>query len=248
MERDEHFQQGGADYAQHRPTYPAALANVLAELAPSRTLALDVGCGTGQLSVLLAEEFDYVVATDVSADQIANATARPQISYRVGAAEKLDIDDASADLIVVAQAAHWFDLPAFFAEATRVAAPDCVLALVTYGVMEIDGAPNERFQKFYWDEIGPYWPPERRHVETQYRDLPFPVGEMPAPQLAIERHWSLDDLMGYIGTWSATKQVRKVGAEALIAAAEAELRPLWGNGRLLVRWPIAMRIGRLNPR
>ncbi len=235
MERSKHFQQGGADYAQHRPTYPAALANLLAELAPSRGLAVDVGCGTGQLSTLLADEFDQVIATDVSSDQIENATARPQISYRVGAAERLDVADGGADLIVVAQAAHWFDLPAFYAEAARAAAPDCVLALVTYGVMEIDGAPNERFQKFYWDEIGPFWPPERRHVETRYPDLPFPVEEMPTPPLAIERHWSLDDLMGYIGTWSATKQVRAAGAEALIASAEAELRPLWGDELLVVR-------------
>lgn len=246
MERSEHFQQGGADYALHRPTYPAALAAVLAELAPARRLAVDVGCGTGQLSVLLADEFESVIATDVSADQIAHAAARPQISYRVGPAETLNAGDGVADLVVVAQAAHWFDLPAFYAEAARVAAPRGLLALVTYGVMEIEGAPNERFQRFYWDEIGPYWPAERRHVETQYRDLPFPVAEMPAPSLAIERHWSLDDLMGYIGTWSATRQARKAGAEAVIAAAERDLRPLWGDARLTVRWPIAMRVGRLN--
>lgn len=101
--------------------------------------ALDLGCGTGQLSVLLAGEFDRVTATDPSASQIASAGARGNIRYAIGTAEAIDLPPASLDLIVAAQAAHWFDLPAFYAEARRIAAPGAALALVSYGVPRLSG-------------------------------------------------------------------------------------------------------------
>jgi len=59
----DHFSQVAAGYAVHRPTYPAAVAALLAELAPRRDLAWDNGCGSGQLSVLLAGRFARVIAS-----------------------------------------------------------------------------------------------------------------------------------------------------------------------------------------
>lgn len=243
-----YFQKGGADYARRRPSYPPELAAALASLAPSRRHALDVGCGSGQLTAQLADHFEQVVGTDISKDQIAHAAERPNVSYRVEPAEQLGEAVGSVDLVVAAQAAHWFDLPRFYAEAARVARPGGVLALVVYGVMEIDGPPNDRFQEFYWNEIGPYWPAERRHVERGYADLPFPVEEMAAPPLAIERDWTFDDLMGYVATWSAMRQAEKLSATAIVDAAATDLEGLWGGAeqRWTVRWPISMRVGRLS--
>src|SRR5205807_118012 len=65
-----------------RPSYPAALVDFLARLAPETRLAWDAGCGSGQLSVLLAGPFDRVVATDASAEQIARAAPHPKVEYR----------------------------------------------------------------------------------------------------------------------------------------------------------------------
>ncbi|MBF3045820.1 methyltransferase domain-containing protein, partial [Pseudomonas aeruginosa] len=65
----DHFSTGSANYAAHRPTYPARLVDELAALCPGTRLALDCGCGTGQLTVLLAERFERVVGTDASAAQ-----------------------------------------------------------------------------------------------------------------------------------------------------------------------------------
>src|SRR3954471_1174634 len=131
----DHFSSRAADFAAYRPTYPPELVDYLASVCPTSNLALDCGCGTGQLAVLLADRFKRVIATDASAQQIENAEPRERVTYRVAPAERSGLPDASADLVVAAQAAHWFDQPAFYAEARRVGRPGAILALVTYGVM-----------------------------------------------------------------------------------------------------------------
>lgn len=72
-ERKNWFDQGGQAYARFRPEYPPALAAYLASLAPDTALAVDVGCGNGQLSKLLAAHFEAVAGFDPSEDQIAHA-------------------------------------------------------------------------------------------------------------------------------------------------------------------------------
>ncbi len=243
----DHFSETAPDYAAHRPTYPVALAEHLALLAPHRDLALDCGCGTGQLSVLLAAHFARVVATDASAAQIANAAPHPNVSYRVAPAEASGLAPGSVDLVTVAQAAHWLDLDAFYAEAARVARPGAALALVTYGVLHLDGAPGPVVDQFYRAIAGPYWPPERRHVEEGYRNLPFPVPDLPAPSLAITVSWMLADLLGYVETWSAVRALEAARGREPIEAFRGALAAAWGDPRTrrLVRWPLSLRIGRL---
>jgi len=160
----DHFSTRSAEYAAYRPTYPRALVDFLADAAPGTELALDCGCGTGQLSVLLGERFAHVVATDASEKQIENAEPHARVAYRVAPAEASGLGDSSADLVVAAQAAHWFDLPAFYAEARRVARPRGLVALVTYGIIEMDEPVDAVVKHFYWKVVGPYWPPERRRT------------------------------------------------------------------------------------
>ncbi len=243
----DHFSSVSASYAQHRPTYPPEVAKSLAELVPARHLTLDAGCGTGQFSVLLAEHFDRVLATDASAEQLARAPQHARIHYVCETAEKMSARDGSVNLIVAAQAAHWFALPAFYAEARRIAAAGAVIALITYSVLAIDDDINERFQRFYWHEVGLYWPPERRHVEAGYADMEFPFEELKAPEATIERLWSLDAFLGYVRTWTATQQAERRGAGHLIVAFERDMATLWGNPdqKRRITWPIAMRIGRV---
>src|SRR5690606_2582982 len=116
----DHFSSGSADYAAYRPTYPVALVDELAKISPGTRRALDCGCGTGQLSVLLAARFGEVLATDASAAQIAKASPRQGVTYRVALAQDSGLPDASVDLVTVAQAAHWLDLESFYAEVRRV--------------------------------------------------------------------------------------------------------------------------------
>jgi ubiquinone/menaquinone biosynthesis C-methylase UbiE len=241
----DHFSAASENYAAYRPTYPRQLIDELANICPGLSLALDCGCGSGQLSVLLKDRFDRVVATDASAAQIEMAQHREGVTYRVALAEDCGLPDHSADLITVAQAAHWLDLDSFYNEARRVARPNAVIALVTYGVLHLEGPLDAIVQRFYHQTIGPYWPTERRHVEDGYRNLPFPFEENQLPAMNMEASWTLEDLLGYVSTWSAVKVAEKTLRFSPVTALEEELRTLWGDleTRRLVTWPLSTRVG-----
>lgn len=241
------FDRGGEAYARFRPGYPDQLAEFLASLVPARNLAVDVGCGNGQLTRQLARHFAAVVGVDASADQIANAVADARIRYRCAPAESLPVADGSVGLIAAAQAAHWFDLPAFYAEVRRVALPGGILALISYGVMKLEPALEQRFSRFYAHEIGPFWPAERQLVDAGYATLDFPFAELAAPPLTIEVEWDLPQLLGYLSTWSAVRRARDSGHEDLLRAFADDFAAIWGDQRRRrsLAWPIAMRLGRL---
>lgn len=236
------FEGGGQAYAAFRPEYPPELAAHLAGLAPGRGLALDAGCGSGQLTVQLAGHFERVIGVDPSADQLAHAARHDRVSYLCAPAEAIPLD-VRADLITAAQAAHWFDLPAFYAEARRLAAPEAVIALVSYGVLRLDPELDAPFARFYRDGIGPYWPPERALVDGGYRGIDFPFAELPAPALSITRDWDLAGFLGYLSTWSAVRRAREAGQEHIPSAFADEIATLWGPGPRRVTWPLNARIG-----
>ncbi|MCY1288792.1 malonyl-acyl carrier protein O-methyltransferase BioC [compost metagenome] len=241
------FDQGGQAYARFRPEYPPELAAYLASIAPDTVLAVDIGCGSGQLTRLLAAHFSLVVGFDPSEDQITHATPQENIHYGCAQAEDLPLLSRSASLITAAQAAHWFDLPRFYAEVRRVAESNAILALISYGVPRLDGDLGARFEQFYWHEIGPYWPAERKLVDSGYATIDFPFTEMEGPSIAIHRQWCLDEFLGYISTWSAVRSARESGREDLLHRFAADIAERWGAPptRHSINWPINMRIGRL---
>ncbi|MGO1948901.1 MAG: class I SAM-dependent methyltransferase [Mycobacteriaceae bacterium] len=239
---------GGAEYATFRPSYPTQVSSFLADIAPGTDLAIDVGCGTGQLSVQLADYFERVAGFDPSESQISAASPHPNIAYEVASAENLPVADGTADLVTAAQAAHWFTLPDFYAEARRVGRDGAVIALVSYGILRIfDPDVQERFGRFYYDEIGPYWDPERRYVDEGYRTMPFPFEEVGAPELSIDADLDREEFLGYIGTWSAVRKAEREGRSDLFQNFSADIVDIWGdNGRpRQVSWPVAVRVGRL---
>ncbi|ALB62527.1 SAM-dependent methyltransferases [Cronobacter condimenti 1330] len=241
------FAAGGRAYSRFRPEYPPELAAHLASIAPDNQKALDVGCGTGQLTRLLSAHFQAVTGVDPSEDQLRNAPETPGVRYMASPAESLPDDFHGFNLITAAQAAHWFRLDAFYKEVRRVASADAILALISYGVLSIDGAVGERFRQFYDDEIGPFWPPERQWVDSGYRDLFFPFAQIQAPALVIEAQWDLNALLGYVSTWSAVRQAQQKEQENIVTRFAADLHDLWGDPgqHKTMTWPVNMRIGRI---
>jgi len=243
----DHFSGVASAYAAHRPTYPAAVVDYLADQAAHRDLAWDAGCGSGQLSTLLAARFDRIIATDPSAAQIAQARPHPQVQYQQASAEASGLDAASADLAVAAQAAHWFDLPRYYAEVRRVVHPGGVVALLAYGVVHVERDLASMVDRFYWQTLAGFWPQERRIVEEGYRTLPFPFTELEAPAFAMTATWSLPELLGYVRTWSAVQAIeRERGGDPYAGFARA-LTAAWGDPatRRDVRWDLAVRAGRV---
>jgi SAM-dependent methyltransferase len=243
----DHFSGHATAYAAYRPTYPVELVDALAAASPSTDTVWDVGCGSGQLSVLLPRRFGQVFATDASAEQVAQAVAAQQVEYRCAPAEASGLPDTSIDCIVVAQAAHWFDMSAFSAECRRVGRPGALVALATYGVMFIRDDLDAVINAFTFERLGSYWPPERRHVDTGYAELHFPFAPVPFPRVSMRASWSLSQVLGYVGTWSAVAAARKAGDGRLFDDFADELSTRWSSRELVreARWPLVVRAGRL---
>jgi len=241
----DHFSKQAADYAKFRPTYPQELFDYLGSIAPSRQLAWDCGTGSGQAAVGLASTFDRIIATDASEKQIANAQSYERVEYRVAPAENSGIGSKTIDLIMVAQALHWFDRDRFYAEARRVLKADGILAASAYNLLHIEKPIDEVVNRYYYEVVGPFWPPERRLVE-QFADLPFPSQEIDPPKFEMTADWNLDHLLGYLGTWSSTQRfIAAKGSDPLEQIFDALSRS-WGEpGQTrTISWPIVIRIGR----
>ena len=197
---------------------------------------------------MLAGAFARVEASDASADQVARAEPHPRVTYRAAPAEASGLPEACADLVVAAQAAHWFDLPRFYAEAARVARPGALLALVAYGLMRVDDGPIDAAVRHFHDEIlGPHWPADRWAVIDGYRSLPLPFPELPAPDLSMEARWDLSALLAYVGTWSGLRAAERAGAGEVHAGFAAEVARAWGARERVrqVHWPLNLRLGRV---
>lgn len=243
----DHFSAIATAYARARPAYPPALYAALAALAPGRALAWDCGTGNGQAAHGLAALFDAVLATDPSTEQLSAAPPHPRITFRVGPERASGLSPRSVDLVTAAQAAHWFDLDAFYAEARRVLRPGAVIAVWCYNLCRIAPPIDERVATFYAATVGPFWPPGREHVDAAYRSLPFPFPELSLPPFDMEQGWTLAELGAYIRTWSAvTRFVAARGYDPVTPLLE-EIGPLWGPATepRRVSWPLAVRVGRV---
>ena len=244
----DHFSGHAPLYSRYRPTYPEALFDFLAQAAPARSLAWDCATGGGQAAAALAGAFERVVATDASPQQLAQANPNPHVEYRVAPAESSGLEGESVDLITVAQALHWFDLNGFYAEARRVLKPHGLLVVWCYNHCTIAPELDARIRHFYAETVGPYWPAERRMIEQGYRSLPFPFDEVDAPEFVMSHDWRLDDLAGYLGTWSAVHEFIAARREDPVPALMSTLAAQWGDvERRQVTWVLDLRVGRRGP-
>ncbi|MDX1672399.1 MAG: class I SAM-dependent methyltransferase, partial [Balneolaceae bacterium] len=182
--KDQFSKQSNA-YKKYRPSYPDALFEYLSTLTEEHELAWDSGTGNGQAAFSLVDFYTDVYATDPSEEQIENATPHPNITYRVERAEDCSLDDASVDLVTVAQALHWFDFYAFYAEVKRVLKEGGVFAAWTYGRPSINRNIDGLIRYFHDELLEGYWRYENRLVDLEYVTLPFPFKELSTPQFEI---------------------------------------------------------------
>jgi SAM-dependent methyltransferase len=244
----DHFSTTAASYADYRPSYPRELFEWLASIAPDRRIAWDCGTGSGQAALGLGEHFAQVVATDPSVAQLAHAVRHPAVSYVAMSAERSALADGSVSVVTVAQALHWFDQPTFYAEARRVLVAGGVLAVWSYGLLTLsDSVLDAVIRRFHGETVGPYWPPERRLVDEGYRALALPFAPVRPPDLTMEAEWTLEQLAGYLSTWSAVQRARSATGADPVAGVVAELRADWGPERAArrVEWPLTLRVGQV---
>ena len=243
----DHFSQIANAYAHWRPTYPDALFDAIAAVVPTNASVWEPGCGSGQATRGLAARFGKVFATDPSAAQVqqhwAHASATTQVEVAVEAGEATSLGNDSVGLVAVAQALHWFDRTRFFAECGRVLHPGGVLAAWTYQdmVFSQDLAPAaDAFRA----EIESYWPPERAEVDAGYAGYAWPFPALPAPTLWLTAQWSLPQLLGYLGSLSATARCRAATGQDPVERHAGALADAWGAADRVrtMRWPLILHL------
>lgn len=242
----DHFSGHADAYRRFRPGYPQPMFAYLAARAPDHGLAWDCATGNGQAAQQLARYFECVIATDASEAQIAHATGPDNVRFACASAEASGLDTGSVALITVAQALHWFDFDRFYGEARRVLKPSGILAAWCYGLFTSTSAVDRVVNRLYHDIVGSYWPPERRWIDQHYQTLPFPFPELPAPQFAMRLHWTLDELLGYMNTWSAVQRFQAERSSNPLDSLRGELQRAWprNSNRLTLTWIMRLRVGR----
>jgi len=228
-------------YAAARPTYPEQVLRELVDLAPGRERAWDAGTGNGQAARALAAHFAHVHATDASAAQIASAQPHPGITFAAEPAERCSLPDRSCDLIVSAQAMHWFDMPAFTAEVRRLLRPGGVVAAIGYGWWYVD-PEIDAIVAVLLKALEPHWLPGNWLLINGYRELQLPGEEVRLAPAAIHLAWQRRQLEDYISSWSV---VQRLGPE-VADHCFAQLRAAWPDGQPRhVTMPVVSRAARL---
>lgn len=244
----DHFSATPGAYSRYRPSYPEELFDYLAEEAPGRELAWDCATGGGQAAGPLAERFRRVIATDASVAQLSRRIERSGVHYAAGRAEAAPLATGSTDLIAVSQALHWFDFERFFAEVERVLTPGGLLAAWTYDLLRVDSEIDTVIDRFHYDVVEPYWPPERAYVDSRYETIPFPFERLAPPALEMSEEWDLGRLIGYLGTWSAVGRYRAARQTDPVSMFRRELERVWPDPERQreVTWKLTLLVGRTN--
>jgi SAM-dependent methyltransferase len=167
------------------------------------------------------------------------------VEYRVASAEESGLESGTIDLIMVAQALHWFDLPRFYKEALRVLKSNGVLAASAYKFFHITLAIDEVVNHRYYEEVvGAFWPPERMLVE-KFEELQFPFAEIETPSFEMIAQWHLEHLVGYLRSWSATQRFIAANERDPVTEIDENLRDAWGDAEQTrtVVWPLILRVG-----
>ncbi|MDF3079422.1 MAG: class SAM-dependent methyltransferase [Sphingobacteriaceae bacterium] len=240
----DNFSKQAEIYSKFRPGYPEELFRYIATLVKEKNVAWDCATGNGQAATELANYFDRVYATDISEKQLANAVDKPNITYIKESAENSSFDDDQFDLITVAQAIHWFNFDAFYKEVKRTLKPAGIIAVIGYGMLQGDDQINREIDYFYKDVTGPYWDAERRYLDEAYQTIPFPFKEIYAPQFVSKYNWTLEQLLGYLNTWSAVQHYIKQHGHNPVEEVEKRLNEHWRPGESrIMEFPILLRIG-----
>lgn len=240
----DNFSEHASDYAKYRPGYPTELIDYILSKVSHKRNAWDCATGNGQLASMLSPYFDCVYGTDISGEQLSNAQKKDNIIYSKQEAEKTDFPAEFFDLIVVAQAVHWFDFDKFYGEVRRVSKPDGLIALIGYDLISTTSPIDDIIFQLYKEVLGGYWDIERRHIDAGYTTIPFPFEELSTPQFSYTAAWTLEQLYGYLNTWSAVKHYQKANNTNPVEAIKDELKKAWEDKETMqITFPILCRLG-----
>jgi ubiquinone/menaquinone biosynthesis C-methylase UbiE len=242
----DNFSKQADMYVKYRPGYPQELFDFIINHVKNKQVAWDCGTGNGQAAKDLAKDFEKVFATDISQKQLDKAHQVSNVFYSVQHAEQTNFPDNTFDLITVSQALHWFRLDKFYAEVKRVARPDAWIAVWMYNLPsvspEIDKLVNTQLYK---NTLGKYWDYERKYVDDNYTTLSFPFSEIHTSVFTIQLEWTLEELEGYINSWSALQKFIEANQFSPADQLIKQIQPHWKNEKMKIVFPVYMRMGQI---
>ena len=224
-------------YAKYRPSYPPQLFEFIITKVNEKNMAWDCATGNGQTAKMLAGYFDKVYATDISQKQLDNAYQATNIFYSVQPAESTIFLKNSFDLITVSQALHWFKFDEFYKEVNRVAKPGAVLAVWMYSLLRISKEIDALIEDHHFKSLDGYWDSERKYVDEEYRNIPFPFAKMDSPSFHIEYSWTIDELEGYLNTWSALQKFILANSDNPVPELIKRIKSHWKQTQMRYVFP-----------
>jgi len=143
---EQRFSDRVENYVRYRPSYPQEIISLLqdeAGLTPKSIIA-DIGSGTGISAEFFLKAGCTVHAVEPNGDMRAAAERLlahyPNFHSVSASAQATTLPDHSMDLIVAAQAFHWFNTPATRAEFTRILKPGGHISLI-WNERKLDSTP-----------------------------------------------------------------------------------------------------------
>ena len=167
------------------------------------------GCGSGQFTYKLSTLFpnDQIIGIDKSIEQLKYAKPNTNITYKVGTALESNLNNSSIDVITVAQAAHWFDMPVFIKEMKRVLKPGGLLAIAGYSFCQSYNASINSSIRRYEATIKDCWPSgcNRTRLDSTFADVDFTsyFNYSTRKSFPVIRNMEIDSFLAYIRTMSA---------------------------------------------
>ncbi|CAK7340202.1 unnamed protein product [Dovyalis caffra] len=210
----------------------------------------------------LAGIYKNVVGTDTSLKQLEFAPKLPNVRYQhtppvmsMAELEQTLSTQSSVDLVTIAQAMHWFDLPAFYQQVKwALKKPHGVIAAWCYTIPEVNDSVDSVFNPFYYVDSDPYWEPQRKLVDDKYMSIDFPFEPVEGTDhtgpfnFVAEKLMDLDEYFTYLRSWSAYETAKAKGVELLRDDVIENFKRAWnedGHGRKVVKFPVHLKIGKV---
>lgn len=243
------FGKQSATYSKGRPGYPGSLYEWIAKNSPNTETVWDVGCGSGQATLSLADYFARVHATDISDAQIQAAPPHPKINYAVAEAHESSLPEDWTDTITVATAVHWFANQQFWEEMKRVSKPDGLFCAWTYQLPTTATDVMRDFLTPVYESIDPYWAQGNRICMAGYDadNLNCPLQVIETPKLNADYEWSAPQLADFAQSWSAHLRAREDGHAEHLKKLRDDFLERYAGQTMTVSLPLSIFAARIDP-
>jgi SAM-dependent methyltransferase len=242
------------DYVKTRPGYPPAVIALLRERCGLRSTSIvaDIGAGTGIFTRLLLDAGAGVVyAIEPNApmhDALIEALGRDvRLRTHAGTAEHTGLSRASVDLIVAAQAFHWFDREKTRTEFVRILRPHGRVALV-WNTRREDTNP---FLVAY-EQLLRRWSTDYGHVNHRNVSLDtiapfFAPGGMERHAFPSHQEFDFDGVRGRLLSSSYAPAEGHPNHEPMLAELRQIFDATHENGRVRFEYETEVYLGRFVP-